>query len=117
MAYTYSAVLITPADQLENANKVGLALGYSDNEFSVPATSNGTDVTHYFAHSWANGVFDQMVRGLGEGTLPEADYESAGLTQEDYLQTLSRLIVSCKDGADPASHVNEILEANGLTKL
>jgi hypothetical protein len=115
MPYTYSAVLITPANQLEDANKVGLALGYSNNEFTVPASNNNVDVTHYFCHTWANEVFDQMVKGLGEGTPPQADYESAGLTQEQYLTALSKLIVSCKDGADPQSHVNEVLANNNLT--
>jgi hypothetical protein len=117
MSYTYSAVLVTPADQLEDANKVGLALGYSANEFTVPASDNGTDITHYYCHSWCNEVFDQMVRGLGEGTPPAADYEAAGLTQEQYITALSRLIVSCKDGADPAQHVDEVLTAAGLTRL
>jgi hypothetical protein len=117
MAYTYSAVLVTPADQLEDANKVGLALGYSANEFTVPASSDSENITHYYCHSWCNEVFDQMVRGLGEGTPPAADYEAAGLTQEQYFIALSRLIVSCKDGADPAQHVDEILTANGLVKL
>jgi hypothetical protein len=117
MSYTYSAVLVTPADQLEDANKVGLALGYSANEFTVPASSDGINVTHYYCHSWCNEVFDAMVRGLGEGTPPAADFEAAGLTQEQYFTALSRLIVSCKDGADPAQHVDEVLAANGLGKL
>jgi hypothetical protein len=117
MSYTFSAVLVTPADQLEAANRVGLALGYSNNEFTVPASDNGTDITHYYCHTWANEVFDQMVRGLGEGTPPAADYEAAGLTVEAYLTALSRLIVSCKDGADPAQHVDEVLTEAGLTKL
>jgi hypothetical protein len=117
MSYTYSAVLVTPADQLEDANKVGLALGYSSNEFTVPASDNGTDITHYYCHTWANEVFDGMVKGLGEGTPPAADYEAAGLTVEQYITALSRLIVSCRDGADPAQHVDEVLTAAGLEKL
>jgi hypothetical protein len=117
MSYTFSAVLVTPADQLEAANKVGLALGYSDNEFTVPASSDGTNITHYYCHSWCNEVFDQMVRGLGEGIPPSADYEAAGLTVEQYMMALSRLIVSCKDGADPAQHVAEVFAANNLVSL
>lgn len=117
MSYTFSAVLITPADQLEDANKVGLALGYSDNEFMVPASSDGENITHYFCHTWANEVFDGMVKGLGEGTLPTADLEAAGLTQEQYMLALSRLIVSCRDGADPQTHVDEVLTAAGLVRL
>jgi hypothetical protein len=117
MAYTFSAVLVTPADQLEDANKVGLALGYSANEFTVPASSDGINVTHYYCHTWANEVFDAMVKGLGEGVPPSADYETAGLTVEQYFTALSRLIVSCRDGADPAQHVAEVLDANGLVPL
>jgi hypothetical protein len=117
MSYTFSAVLVTPADQLEDANKVGLALGYSANEFTVPASSDGTTITHYYCHTWANEVFDAMVKGLGEGTPPAADYEAAGLTAEQYMLALSRLIVSCRDGADPAGHVDEILSANNLTSI
>jgi hypothetical protein len=117
MAYTYSAVLVTPADQLEAANKVGLALGYSNNEFTVPASSDGTTITHYYCHTWANEVFDAMVKCLGEGTPPAADYEAAGLTVEQYFTALLRLIVSCRDGADPAQHVGEVLTANGLVPL
>ena len=117
MAYTYSAVLITPADQLEDANKVGLALGYSANEFTIPASSDGENVTHYFCHSWANEVFDGMVSGLNEGTLPTADLEKAGLTEGQYITALSRMIVSCRDGADPQTHVDEVLAAMGLVKL
>jgi hypothetical protein len=117
MSYTYSAVLVTPADQLEDASKVGLALGYSDNEFTVPASSDGTNITHYYCHTWANEVFDAMVRGLGEGVPPSADYEAAGLTQEQYMTALSRLIVSCRDGADPAQHVAEVLDAAGLQPI
>jgi hypothetical protein len=117
MAYTFSAVLVTPADQLEAANKVGLALGYSSNEFTVPASSDGTTITHYYCHTWANEVFNGMVKGLGEGTPPAADYEAAGLTMEQYFTALSRLIVSCKDGADPAQHVDEVLTAHNLQKI
>jgi hypothetical protein len=117
MSYTYSAVLVTPADQLEDANKVGLALGYSANEFTVPSSSDGINATHYYCHTWANEVFDGMVKGLGEGTPPAADYEAAGLTQEQYFTALSRLIVSCRDGADPAQHVDEVLAAAGLVNL
>jgi hypothetical protein len=116
MSYTFSAVLVTPADQLEDANKVGLALGYSNNEFTVPASSDGTNITHYFCHSWCNEVFDGMVRGLSEGTPPAADYEAAGLTQEQYLTALSSLIVSCRDGADPAGHVDDVLAENDMVK-
>jgi hypothetical protein len=117
VAYTFSAVLVTPADQLEDANKVGLALGYSDNEFTVPASSDGENITHYFCHPWANEVFDGMVKGLGEGTPPAADYEAAGLTQEQYFTALSRMIVSCRDGADPAQHVDEVLAYLNLVKI
>jgi hypothetical protein len=117
MSYTYSAVLVTPVDQLEDANKVGLALGYSANEFTVPASSDGINVTHYYCHSWCNEVFDQMVRGLGEGIPPSADYEAAGLTAGQYMTALSRLIVSCRDGADPSVHVRDVLDANGLVSL
>jgi hypothetical protein len=117
MSYTFSAVLVTPADQLEDANKVGLALGYSANEFTVPASSDGENITHFYCHTWANETFDQMVRGLGEGTPPAADYEAAGLTQEQYIAALSRLVVSCRDGADPAQHVEEVLTAIGLEQM
>jgi hypothetical protein len=94
-----------------------LALGYSANEFTVTASSDGINVTHYYCHSWCNEVFDQMVKGLGEGTPPAADYEAAGLTQEQYFTTLSRLIVSCRDGADPGIHVDDVLEAAGLVQI
>jgi hypothetical protein len=117
MSYTFSAVLVTPADQLEDANKVGLALGYSANEFTVPASSDGINVTHYYCHTWANEVFDSMVKGLGEGTPPAADYEAAGLTIEQYYTALSRLIVSCRDGADPAGHVDEVLAYLNLVRI
>jgi hypothetical protein len=117
MAYTFSAVLVTPADQIVDANKLGLALGYSNNEFTVPASIDGINVTHYYCHTWANEVFDAMVRGLGEGTPPAADYEAAGLTVEEYLTALSRLIVSCRDGADPAQHVAEVFADNNLVSL
>ena len=117
MSYTYSAVLVTPADQLEAANKVGLALGYSANEFTIPASSDGENVTHYYCHPWANEVFDGMVKGLGEGVAPTADLEAAGLTFEQYIMALSRMIVSCREGADPQTHVDEVLAAAGLVKL
>jgi hypothetical protein len=117
MSYTYSAVLVTPSDQLEYANKVGLALGYSANEFTVPASSDGTNITHYYCHSWCNEVFDQMVKGLGEGIPPAADYAAAGLTVEQYMLALSRLIASCRDGADPGQHVAEVFAANNLVSL
>jgi hypothetical protein len=117
MAYTFSAVLVTPSDQLAEANKVGLALGYSDNEFTVPASSDGTTITHYYCHTWANEVFDGMVKGLGEGIPPAADYEAAGLTAGQYMTALSRLIVSCRDGADPAGHVADVFTAHNLVSL
>jgi hypothetical protein len=117
MSYTYSAVLVTPADQLEDANKVGSALGYSANEFTVPASSDGINVTHYYCHTWANETFAQMVEMLGLGETPPADFEAAGIEPGTYMLALSRLIVSCRDGADPAQHVEEVLTAAGLTKL
>lgn len=117
MAYTYSAVLITPADQLEAADKVSVVLGHGLNNFTLPASSDGENVTHYYCHAWCNEVFDAMVNGLLEGQSPSGDLEGAGLTLEEAMLALSRMIVSCRDGADPVAHVGEVLEAAGLVKL
>jgi hypothetical protein len=114
MSYTYSAVLITPADQLENADKVSVAIGHGLNNFTLPASSNGTNVTHLYCHAWCNEVFDSWVNGLASGQPPEGDWEAAGLTFEEAMLTLSRMAVSCREGADPPQHVAEVLTANNL---
>ena len=117
MSYTYSAVLITPADQLEAADKVSVAIGHGLNNFTLPASSDGENVTHYYCHAWCNEVFDGWVNGLASGQPPEGDWEGAGLTLEEAMLAQSRMIVSCKDGADPVGHVGEVLEAHNLVRM
>jgi hypothetical protein len=54
---------------------------------------------------------------LSSGQPPEGDWESAGLTMEEAMLALSRMVVSCREGADPPTHVDEILAANNLVKM
>ena len=79
--YNYSVSLIIPAANQLAANKLACALGFDvlpGNTFSVPLSSDGENVTHYGAHTYAEQSFVDMLNSAKAGILPPVlwtDYE------------------------------------------
>jgi hypothetical protein len=123
-AWTYSLVFIFPAADKDDANRLATAMGHcppGSDEYTVPLSDTGKlPATHWLCHSFCVEAFAAMLGGIGQGVLPEPE---AGGTWEDYKLTEGRVwelmkgaIVSCVEGADPVTHVAEVLEANGLQR-
>ena len=107
--WNYSVVFLCEAADQADSDTIAEALGYGPDTFSLPA-GTGSEITHYFNHSYAAQEFVDMVSALGEGTAPE------GLPEE-LLPALSRMVISVRDGGDPVGHVDDVLVANNLVRL
>jgi hypothetical protein len=121
-AYTYSLVMIYPDSVLEDANFLACAMGHDTlpgNAYTVEL-KDASDNRYHMCHSFCIESFAQMLSQVSQGTLPEPEsgnWEDYNLTAQRVGEIMSMAIVSCKDGADPTSHVNEVLEANNLEKV
>lgn len=52
MTFPVSLVMICPAAAMEQVSAIGVALGHSENEFSVPLSPTGNEpATHYGLHT------------------------------------------------------------------
>ena len=110
MAYNQSLVAITPADFKSTAEELGLAMGHSGNEFTVPLSADGLTVTHYGLHSWATIEAAQV--WLGNAYPPVA-----GFNTDDVDAIRSQLIISVQEGASPGAHFDNVLTSNGLERF
>lgn len=107
----YSVVFVIPAADQAAGNQIAESLGYGPDTFSLPAGPEGTtEPTHYYNHAYSSQILVDMVAAFGEGAPPE------GLPQE-LLGPLSRMVISIRDGGDPGQHVDDVLAANGLTRI
>jgi hypothetical protein len=124
-AWTYSLVFIVTDANKEDSNRLATAMDHcpiGSDEYTVPLSATGDGPpTHWLCHSFCIEAFAQMLGGIGQGTLPEPE---AGGTWEDYGLTVERVwglmgsaIVSCIEGADPQTHVAEVISAAGLQRV
>jgi hypothetical protein len=104
--YTESLVAITPADFRDTAEQLGMAMGHSGHEFSVPLYT-GADLTHYGLHAWVTP--EAAAVWLGEAYPPDTGY-----TDEQIDAVRSQLIISCLEGVVPREHFDGVLAENGL---
>jgi hypothetical protein len=104
--YTESLVAITPADFRDTAEQLGMAMGHSGNEFSVPLYTGDT-LTHYGLHAWVTPEAAAVWTGNAYPTGTEYTDE-----QIDAIRTA--LTVSVQTGGVPAEHFGAVLEAEGL---
>ena len=107
MTYTVSLVAITPLPMKDFAETMGLMLGHSGQEFSVPLTSDGTNETHRALHAWVTPEYSQLWTG-------EAYPEGADEAAVDWVR--SGLIISLREGTVPLDHFNDVLQASDLEK-
>jgi hypothetical protein len=123
-AWNYSLVFIFADADKPDANKLAAAMGHCPpdaDEYTVPLSATGENPpTHWLCHSFCVPEFAAMLAGIEQGALPTPE---AGGAWEDYKLDEARVwelmkgaVVSCVEGADPVTHVAEVLEANGLQK-
>jgi hypothetical protein len=105
--YTESLVAITPADFRDTAEQLGMAMGHSGHEFSVPLYT-GETLTHYGLHAWVTP--EAAAVWLGNAYPPDTGY-----TDEQIDAIRTALIVSVQTGGVPAEHFGAVLEAEGLS--
>jgi hypothetical protein len=107
-----------------DANKLATAMDHCPpgaDEYTVPLSPDGTSPpTHWLCHSFCIEAFAQMLGGIGQGVLPEPEaggtWEDYGLTVERVWQLMGSAVVSCIEGADPQTHVSDVLTAAGLQR-
>lgn len=123
-AFTFSLVMAFPDADKEDANRLAWAMGHcpkDGDEYTVPLSPTGeAPVTHWLCHSWCVPAFAEMLGGVAQGQLPEPEaggvWEDYGLSYQRVGELMGAAIVSCIEGADPVTHVAEVLVANGLQK-
>lgn len=124
-AYTYSLVMAFADADKPDANNLAVAMGHCPagmDEYTVPLSPTGAaPATHWLCHTWCVPAFAAMLGGVAQGQLPEPEaggtWEDYGLSYPRVGQLMQAAIVSLIEGADPVTHVAEVLEANGLMKV
>lgn len=123
--YTYSLVLcFTDADK-PDGNRLAEAMGHCPKDsdaYTVPLSPTGeAPATHWLCHSWCVPAFAALLGGVAQGQLPEPEaggtWEDYGLSYQRVGELMQAAIVSCIEGADPVTHVAEVLDAVGLQRV
>lgn len=99
--YIYSVCLIVPAAFRDAANQLAEGLGWGPDNYAIPLTDNGTDVTHYAMSTCC----DQQFADWLENPPPEAEGAS---------EILSVLIASLRPRGDDGQHGWDTFAANDL---
>ncbi len=107
MTYTVSLVAVTPLPMKDFAETMGLMLGHSGQEFSIPLTA-GEGETHRALHAWVTPEYSQFWTG-------EAYPDGAEPAAVDWVR--NELIISLRDGGEPVEHFQSVLLQNGLAPL
>lgn len=96
-----SAVLIVPADHLDEANQFGEDLGYGPKNYSIPLSADGLQpATHWGCRAEVTQSFIDMV----ENPPPEA-------------QPIIDVLIYDFQEKDGYTHFMEIIAANNLIKI
>ena len=111
--WTYSIVMIAPAATKDGANAIAETLGHGPNNFSATLSNDWQSVTHYGCRTQAQQSFVDLLAGMGQGEFPEVE----GADPQVIAAILSSLIIDIQDGADGATHFNQVLTDNGLTRF
>lgn len=99
--FIYSITIIAPVAYKDAANQVAIQMGWGEDNYSIPLTDNGTDITHYAVVSCCDQVFvDYLINPP----------EQAG----DIGDLLEALIVSIVPRTDDGQHGRDTFAANGL---
>lgn len=124
-SYTWSLVFIVTDENKEDSNKLAMAMDHCPpgaDEYTVPLSHDGTEpATHWLCHSWCVPAFAEMLGGVAQGVLPEPEaggtWEDYGLSYQRVGELMQAAIVSCIEGADPVTHVSDVLNAVGLQRV
>jgi hypothetical protein len=111
--WTYSIVMIAPAATKDGANAIAEALGHGPNNFSATLSNDGQSITHYGCRTQAQQSFVDLLAGMGQGEFPPIE----GADPRVIEAILASLIIDIQDGADGATHFNQVLEVNGLARF
>ena len=102
-----STVLIIPTNLQADGNAVAEAMGWGVNNYSVPLTTNGVDISHYGLHTHTSAQFEGWITGTQP--LP------AGM---EYAQpVIDALIYSFRDDIKNREHFDAVLAANNLQAM
>lgn len=123
-AWNHSLVFLVSDANKADSNRLATAMGHCPpdcDEYTVPLSPTGeAPATHWLCHSFCVESFAQMLNGIGQGVLPEPEaggtWDDYGLTEARVWELMGAAIVSCIDGADPQTHVADVLSAAGLQK-
>ena len=106
MSYSNSIVLIVTASARADAEALGLQLGHSGAEYTVPLSADGqSPATHYGLHSWGRNNFVEVMSA-------EAPHEVDATL---FKAVRAALIMSVRPSS--LNHFSEVLTAQGLQRV
>jgi hypothetical protein len=112
--WPYSVVMLVPAAIQAEANQLAAGMGHGPSNFSVALSANGqAPPTHYGCRAQAQQSFVDLLAGMGQGEFPSIE----GADPRVIEAILASLIIDIQDGADGATHFNQVLETNGLARF
>lgn len=102
-----STVLIIPASHQADGNLVAEQMGWGPNNYSVPLTTDGVNISHYGLHTHTGPEFEGWVTGTNP--LPQG--------MEHAQAVIDQLIYSFRTDIKNREHFNAVLAANGLQDM
>lgn len=106
----WSCTLILPDSKVATGNNVGLAMNCGPNNFSVPLTNDGVNITHWGLHAWIS----DNAKVLIENKIYPIELSDAGISRNEYESMHDQLIYSFR--VDYTDHFDSVLRVNNLEK-
>lgn len=107
-----STVLILPDALRDEGNRMGAAMGWGPENFSVPLSADGSEpATHWGLHAWAADTFPDLM--ASETIPPELD--EAGFTQAEWDAIRAGMIQSY--WTDYTDHFATVCAENDLKTM
>lgn len=104
-----STVLILPDVLRDEGNRMGAAMGWGPDNFSVPLSADGgPPPTHWGLHAWAADTFPDL---LASAVVPP-ELAEAGFTQAEWDAIRAGMIQSY--WTDYTDHFNTVIAENSL---
>ena len=109
MTHSVSLIVICPAATLPAATALGVQLGWSENELSIPLSPTGAEpATHWAMHAYARPETAALFKGEW---MPDA------VDHAELSTVLSALIVSAIEGGQGLPHFESVLATESLQRI
>jgi hypothetical protein len=108
----YSVVMIVPAEARAAGDNLGAALGWGDENFTVPLGDKDM-ASHYGLRAAAGPDLVALLSDAGQGRFPDLP----DLSQDDLAGVLSVLITDTRPDSARDGHFEAVIASRGLLRI